>query len=78
MKKFFHKNGVWFAVAFIVIYVVGSGLADQLSQSIHMEKALTVIFQLALALVLAEAGAFALGIIASAAVMGILSGLRRK
>ncbi len=52
MKKLFDKDEVWFAVAWIVIYVVGFSNADALSESIGIPKLLTVLFGLILSVVL--------------------------
>lgn len=52
MKKLFHKDEVWFAVLWIVVYVVGFGNADMLSESIGVPKLLTVLFGLIMTIVL--------------------------
>lgn len=44
MKKFFDKDQVWFAVAWIFVYVVGFANADSLSDTIGIPKLLTVLF----------------------------------
>lgn len=52
MKKFFDKDEVWFAVVWIIIYVIGFANADSLSESIGIPKLLTVLFGFALAAIL--------------------------
>ena len=52
MKKLFEKDAVWFAVIWIVVYVVGFSAADALSESIGMPKLITCVFGLVLSLVL--------------------------
>lgn len=52
MKKLFDKDQVWFAVVWIIIYVVGFSNADALSESIGIPKLLTVLFGLVMATVL--------------------------
>ena len=43
MKKLYDKDPVWFAVLWIVIYVLGFGNADNLSEAIVIPKLLTVL-----------------------------------
>ena len=52
MKKLFQKDEIWFAVLWIVIYVVGFGNGDSLSEAIGVPKLLTVLIGLALSIVL--------------------------
>lgn len=52
MKKFFDKDEEWFAVTWIIVYVIGFANADSLSESIGIPKLLTVLFGLLLAAVL--------------------------
>ena len=52
MKKLFDKDEVWFAVVWIVVYVIGFANADSLSESIGIPKLLTVLFGFVLAAVL--------------------------
>ena len=52
MKKLFQKDQVWFAVLWIVLYVVGFSNADSLSEAIEIPKLLTVPVGLILAAVL--------------------------
>ncbi len=44
MKKLFDKDEIWFAVVWIVVYVIGFANADSLSESIGIPKLLTVLF----------------------------------
>lgn len=52
MKKLFDKDEIWFAVLWIVIYVVGFSNADILSEAVGMPKLVTTLFGLILSLVL--------------------------
>ena len=44
MNKFYEKNEIWFAVIWIVVYVVGASLADMLSGMVGVEKSITLPF----------------------------------
>lgn len=52
MKKLFDKDEVWFAVLWIVIYVVGFANADSISESMGIPKLLTVLVGLVLSVIL--------------------------
>ena len=52
MKKLFEKSEIWFAVMWIIIYVVGFSTADSISESIGIPKFVTAIFALAMSAVL--------------------------
>ena len=52
MKKLFQKDEIWFAVLWILVYVLGFGNADTLSESIGIPKLLTVLVGLVLTVVL--------------------------
>lgn len=52
MKKLYDKDPVWFAVLWIILYVLGFGNADSLSEAIGIPKLLTVAVGLVLALIL--------------------------
>ena len=52
MKKLFERDEVWFAVFWIIVYVVGFSNADALSQTIGMPKLLTVLFGLIMTMLL--------------------------
>ena len=41
MKKLFEKDEIWFAVLWIIVYVVGFGTADSVSDSIGVPKLVT-------------------------------------
>ena len=51
MKKLFQKDETWFAVIWILIYVLGFGNADSLSESIGMRKLITVFVGLLLTII---------------------------
>ena len=53
MKNLFRKDPIWFAVLWIVIYVVGFSAADGISESIGIPKLITVILGLVLSVILA-------------------------
>lgn len=44
MNSLYKKNETWFAVLFIIIYVVGMSIADNLSKSVGIEKSITTLF----------------------------------
>ena len=48
MKKIWDRSEVWFAVLFIIIYVVGNSLFDQASLGIGIEMILTLPFDILL------------------------------
>lgn len=52
MKKLFDKDEIWFAVVWIIIYVLGFSNADMLSESIGMPKLITCIFGFLMAAIL--------------------------
>ena len=52
MKKFFDKQPVWFAVIWIVVYVLAFGNADTLSESLGVPKLITAVVGLVLTVVL--------------------------
>lgn len=52
MKKFFDRQPVWFAVIWIVVYVLAFGNADTISESLGVPKLITVIVGLVLTVVL--------------------------
>lgn len=52
MKKLFRKDEVLFAILWIVIYVVGFGNADNISEAMGIPKLLTCIVGLALSVIL--------------------------
>ena len=52
MKKLFQKDETWFAVIWILIYVLGFGNADSLSESIGIPKLITVLVGLVLTAIL--------------------------
>ena len=52
MKKFFDRQPVWFAVIWIVVYVLAFGNADTLSESLGVPKLITAMVGLVLTVVL--------------------------
>ena len=52
MKNLFRKDPIWFAVLWIVIYVVGFSAADGISENIGIPKLITVILGLVLSFIL--------------------------
>ncbi|MGL4654909.1 MAG: lysostaphin resistance A-like protein [Sarcina sp.] len=44
MNSLYKKSETWFAVLFIIIYVVGFSIADNISRSVGIEKSITVLF----------------------------------
>ena len=52
MTKLYKKNELTFAILWIVAYVVLSSLADQLSESIGIEKAATAVLHIVMSLIL--------------------------
>lgn len=52
MKKLFDKDEIWFAILWIVIYVISFASADKLSIDIGIPKLITVIVGLVLSLIL--------------------------
>ena len=52
MKKFFDKQPVWFAVIWIIVYVLAFGNADTLSESLGVPKLITAMVGLVLTVVL--------------------------
>lgn len=52
LKKLYDKDEIWFAVGWIIVYVVGFANADMLSDSIGIPKLLTVLVGAVLTLVL--------------------------
>ena len=52
MKKFFDKQPVWFAVIWIVVYVLAFGNADTISESLGVPKLITAVVGLVLTVVL--------------------------
>lgn len=44
MTKLFRKKEILFAIVWIVVYVVGSSVADSLSEAAGLEKSITLIF----------------------------------
>ena len=52
MQKLFKKSEIWFAVTFIILYVLGNSLGDRLSEMIGITKIVTLNLDLVLVAVL--------------------------
>ena len=52
MKKFFDRQPVWFAVIWIIVYVLAFGNADTISESLGVPKVMTAVVGLVLTVVL--------------------------
>lgn len=52
MKKLFMKDETWFAVLFIIIYVVGMSIADNISNMIGIQKSITSLFAISLSVII--------------------------
>ena len=52
MNSLYKKNETWFAVLFIIIYVVGMSIADNLSKSVGIGKSITTLFCIILSCVI--------------------------
>lgn len=50
MHRLYQKSEIWFAVAWIIVYVVGASAADGLSASLGLEKSVTLVFLAALSI----------------------------
>ncbi|MCQ2431126.1 MAG: CPBP family intramembrane metalloprotease [Clostridia bacterium] len=51
MNTLYKKSEIWFAVTVIIVYVIGSGLAEQLSDTIGVPALVPLVFDLVLAAV---------------------------
>lgn len=52
MLKFYQKSEIWFAVFWIIVYVVGTGLADGISTAIGVASSVTAAFHLIMTAIL--------------------------
>ena len=52
MNSLYKKNETWFAVLFIIIYVVGMSIADNLSKSVGIGKSTTTLFCIVLSCII--------------------------
>ncbi len=50
MERLYKKSELWFALAFIILYVAGSGVTDGLSELIGVKKLVTLAFYAAMCL----------------------------
>ena len=48
MNRLYQKSKLWFALAWILVYVVGTGAADAVSKTVGLEKSITVLYLTAL------------------------------
>lgn len=48
MDRLYQKSKIWFAVFWIVIYVVGTSIADTVSKAVGTEKSITLVYLLVL------------------------------
>ena len=60
MKKFFDKQPVWFAVVWIIVYVLALSSADSISEQLGTPKLITAAVGLVLTAYLASLGAYSL------------------
>jgi membrane protease YdiL (CAAX protease family) len=51
MNKLYKKSEIWFAISWIIVYVVGTSIADELSRLVGIEKVFSVPYLLAMSLV---------------------------
>ena len=51
MNKLYQKNEIWFAVVWIIIYVVGTSIVDSISQDLQLNKIPTFVFHVILCVV---------------------------
>lgn len=51
MHKLYQKSEIWFSVLWIVVYVVGASITDELSRTVGAEKSVTFAFLIALCVV---------------------------
>ena len=51
MKKFYEKNELMFSIFWIIVYVVGASVFDELSKLVNLEKSLTLAFLFVLSLI---------------------------
>ena len=51
MTKFYQKSEIWFAVFWIILYVVGTSVADEISNKLGIEKVITFAYLLILSII---------------------------
>ena len=51
MQKLYQKSELWFAIVWIIVYVVGTSIADGLSEQIGVEKGITLPYLLILCVI---------------------------
>lgn len=50
MNKLYKKSEIWFAISWIIVYVVGASIADELSRLVGIEKVFSVPYLLAMSI----------------------------
>ena len=51
MNKLYQKNEIWFAVIWIIIYVVGTSFAENISEGIELSKSITLVFHVVISVI---------------------------
>lgn len=51
MNKLYQKSEIWFAIIWIIIYVVGTSIAENVSEAIGVSKSLTLVFHIAMTVI---------------------------
>ncbi|MBO5716224.1 MAG: CPBP family intramembrane metalloprotease [Clostridia bacterium] len=51
MTKLYQKSKIWFAISWIIVYVVGTSVADEISRLIGIEKIISVPYLLVLSII---------------------------
>ena len=51
MNKLYQKSEIWFAVIWIIIYVVGTSFAENISEGIGLSKSITFIFHVVISVI---------------------------
>ena len=51
MNKLYKKSEIWFAISWIIVYVVGTSIADELSRLVGIEKVFSMPYLLAMSVV---------------------------
>lgn len=52
MQKIYEKSELWFAIIWIIIYVIGTSIAENISRNLCLEKSVTLVFHIALCILL--------------------------
>ena len=51
MNKLYQKSEIWFAVIWIIIYVVGTSFAENISEGIGLSKSITLVFHVVISII---------------------------